>query len=215
LIELQCACGTKTRVASTDQGKLARCRKCKVRQRVPKELEPAELIRMLEARKVERTHHYVFAHRIVPEVALKDPAQVLTLLRGPEGNKFLQDLWAEVGESCPANLPSEGLRLTLEEVEGLDEPMALIRLPEPEIPPEAHYLAIVPWCEKRLLGLVQKRSLRCFTLEQGIKLSGGLRTVLCEWTRSEKGELVHRNYGVGPEPNTSAFLARLSEVLAG
>ncbi|RMG17371.1 MAG: hypothetical protein D6731_04230 [Planctomycetota bacterium] len=215
MIELRCPCGFKSKHDTSTSGRLVRCKRCRTKQRVPAEPSVEEILRALEERKRERTHHYVFAHRVLPEVAFQDPRRILCLFASCEASNFLVDLWDEVGRACPCHLPAEGLGVSLEEVPGLDEPVVLIRFPDPEIPPEAHFLALVPWTERRFLGLWPRPTLRCFTLEQGIRLGGGLRTVLCEWSPEKKGEgLNHTNYGDGPAPQRRAFLERLGALLS-
>ena len=87
------------------------------------------------------------------------------------------------------------------------------RLPAPVVAPEAHYLALVPCEERRFFGLVKKPSLRCFTLERSIRLAGGTRTVVCEWTWDKEAGLEHCNYGEGPPADAKAFLRRLVGLL--
>jgi hypothetical protein len=158
-------------------------------------------------------HHYMFAHRILPEVAFADPEHLLELMTSDQAQPFVADLWEEVGLACPAALPADGLRVTVEPLEGFANPVILVHLPTPEIPPEAHYLAIVPTVERRLWGLITRQAVRCFTLERSVRLAGGTRTVVCEWTLDSSSMLQHGNYGAGPAPTPNAFLDRLGAIL--
>lgn len=190
-----------------------RCKRCRTRLQLPAERDPEQLLRELEDHRRERMHHYVFAHRILPEVAFTDPNHVLELLKSDKGTPFLSDLWEEVGRACPRPLEADGLEVSVQALGGCE--IILVQLPTPVVAPEAHYLALVHGQESRFFGLVKRPRLRCFTLERSIRLAGGTRTVICEWTWNQESGLEHNNYGAGPPANAQDFLGSLAGILAG
>ena len=123
-------------------------------------------------------------------------------------------LWSQVGAFVADN--EDGEVLTAEGLEvrtGLlsDRPCVLIRLPIPERVLECFYIAAIletaPTTDQ-IAGRAPLPKLRYFTLELGWTLMGSRRTVLCEWQRDG-----HLNYGDGPEPEQTQFLAAVVETL--
>lgn len=213
MIKHLCECGFRSNHPVENQGTLVRCKRCRSRVRLPADLSPEEILAELEKAQRERMHHYMFAHRILPEVAFADPKHVLELMKSDKAELFLRDLWSEVGSACPRVLSGEGLRVSLEPVEGFEQPVVLVHLPQPEIPPEAHFLAMVPSFDRKFFGLVKRKTVRCFTLERSVRLAGGTRTVVCEWSLDDTSALQHGNYGEGPSPTPSAFVEHLGAIL--
>jgi anti-anti-sigma factor len=154
------------------------------------------------------TQHYIFAHRILPQIVHADPKKAQEILSGPAGADFLASLWRRVGESIPvaAHTPPNGLTLmTRTEADGTV--IVVVTMPRPTRLAEAWFVAIVftPG-PRKLLFFQGPPMIRYFTLELGSNLSNNTpRTVLCGW--SKEGN--HFNVGDGPPPEVEAFLARI------
>ena len=156
-----------------------------------------------------RAHHYVFAHRVLPQIAAKSGgAFALDLLQDHRrAAARLVELWEQIGGDLTIPLPSTGLDVVIGTCRG--QPTPVIVLPTPEIMSEAHFVALVPEPQgflARLLG--RPKTWRFFTLEFGLGMGGTQRTVVCEWKLGPEG-FEHANYGDGPAAEIDAFLERL------
>jgi hypothetical protein len=163
-----------------------------------------------------RTQHYVFAHVVLRQLAFERPLEVVGTLHTDDGPKFLQALWADVAAQVraggqPADI--DGSDLAFGGVRVGDFPCAVIRMPSPMAPTECYYVAIV--LHVKLDGSDQplkgQPEVSYFTLERGVTMDGGERTVLCGWDAAG----THLNYGDGPPPDPDAFAAALKALLAG
>ncbi|MFD3745967.1 hypothetical protein [Nocardia sp. NPDC058633] len=145
-----------------------------------------------------RTHHYQFAHRVLPDLALRIGGRMVTD-EPPNGfTEHLTGLWHFVGERLDdgERLPSDGLSADRIDSAGLR--LLLVVLPPPVAPAEAYFVGIA------LADAAD--SVRVFTLERAaLQVPGGsTATMLGSW--SERG---HFNLGPGPRPDPDAFVAAI------
>jgi len=158
-----------------------------------------------------RHQHYAFAHVALPSLFFRDPEAFIAILNESKGN-VLNDLWGYVGQNMrwPHLVTAGGLGC---EIRNLDAQttIALITLPAPQAITEAYFVALVYRPQKRGVLPAREALARCFTLECGIEVGGGSRTVLCEWTKDH----MHINRGDGPAPTPDAFLEAICDLTAG
>jgi hypothetical protein len=146
---------------------------------------------------------YQFAHRVFPRWFFEDPAGVAQVLSGPEALPHLIALWKEVGVAVQESRPSEGLNVENVNLAG-GWRGSLIRLPEPQEMPEAHFVCVV-WPADG-----GPESARVLTLEHSFGLDGNVATVLGEW----RADGAHLNFGSGPAPERRPFLDAVDELVA-
>ncbi|TAJ05063.1 MAG: hypothetical protein EPO68_16680 [Planctomycetota bacterium] len=168
-----------------------------------------------ERRHQARPHHYAFAHVALRDAFFQDP-QAFVVALTHRGTELLNEIWDDVGdrvgavEGAAARLPSQGLACSIRSLDD-DTLAAIVSLPTPEAPAEAHLVGLVLRLpSKKLWGLFGKRGkglARCLTLERGSD-EGSVRTVLCEWTTDS-----HLNYDTGPEATVDAFARKLAELM--
>jgi hypothetical protein len=163
-----------------------------------------------------RTQHYVFAHVALRQLAFERPLETVGTLHTQDGPKFLQALWQDVAEQVrasgePADI--DGSALAFAGVRVGDLPCAVIRMPPPLAPAECHFVAIV--LHVKLGGSdeppAEKPEISYYTLERGITMGGGERTVLCGWDAAG----THLNYGEGPRADPDAFASAVKELVCG
>jgi hypothetical protein len=158
-----------------------------------------------------RTLHYLFAHRVLPDLAFEDPLQFMAILAAPDAEQKLHELWVTVGrslaegrghgEQVPA---SEGLAVSRTRLAA--RACAVIEMPRPEAETEAYFVAAVldhNLDQSRAAPPEAKPRLFYYTLEKGTNLTDGSdRTVLCRWDTKTR----HSNLGDGPVAEKKAFL---------
>jgi hypothetical protein len=155
-----------------------------------------------------RQQHYVFAHVALAQIFAREPHDLWSRLSSEAGTAMLQGLWRRIGAECPEKERAEeaGLSLSIETLGAREA--AVITLPRPLAPAEAYMVALIrdpP--RKKFLFTVRRESFRYVTLELGIDImSGGGRTVLCEWLPDGS----RANHGDGPEPTREAFVQALA-----
>jgi hypothetical protein len=158
-----------------------------------------------------RTLHYLFAHRVLPDLAFEDPLQFMAILAAPDAEQKLHELWMTVGRTLAEGqggarqVPSsEGLSVTRTRLAG--RACAVIEMPRPEAEAEAYYVAAVldhNLDQSRAAPPEAKPQLFYYTLEKATSLSDGSdRTMLSRW--SSKTD--HASLGDGPPAETKAFL---------
>ncbi|HET9326187.1 MAG TPA: hypothetical protein VFQ05_05380 [Candidatus Eisenbacteria bacterium] len=155
-----------------------------------------------------RSHHFEFAHRVLPALALRDPQRFMAMMAGEDAKAILEELWTGTGrevwetERAPV-LPSTGLDARILK---LDEErlVALIVLPNPIGTTECHFVAFVTSIASSGAGL------SCFTLEVGANFDGEECTTLGSWV-----DRMHLNHGTGPAPEPVAFLEAIKDFLEG
>ena len=126
-----------------------------------------------------RNHHYLFAHRVLPDLVLNQWPVLQPTFRDGSATDRLRSVWDGLGTTLPAveRLPSTGLGVRTIEL-GVD-PGFLVTFPTPERPAEAA-LAIVP----------DRDTTRYFVLELGSDpVAGKPYWVLCEWTAGSHSNL--------------------------
>lgn len=158
------------------------------------------------------SHHYIFAHVALRQVAFENPLSCLGLLGSPDAMKFITGLWASVDSHCrergetstinPAEIVVHRLRIG-------NYPCAVVEMPEPWFMTGAYFVALVlavPLAE--VDPDLKDPPLLYYTLEKGASLDGGEPTVLCSWTKD-----IHSNYGSGPEPTLEAFVRAVTDMV--
>jgi len=152
--------------------------------------------------------HYGFAHMMLPQLVLSDPAQARDMLLHEGGEAFLRVLWDKVAEieELGEGAPARGLGLSRARFADGSR-VALVTLPKPRASAEAQFTAAVfanPGDEEP--------TARYFTLELGVNLFGESgTTVLCEWTSDDEGNFSHVNFGSGPHADAESFLEAVAE----
>ena len=160
----------------------------------------------IEEEEEARPHHYIFVHRILPELFFSDPKGFLDVSLGPSGHRRLADLWEEVGEkeTSTATMPSSGLKISDIAFEGRRG--AIIRFPEAKFAPEGHFAA--------LLEPFEGDAPRFFVLEKtdmtSRSESAGARAVLCEWLEGGR----RRNHNRVISPDEATFVEEVGDQLA-
>jgi hypothetical protein len=167
---------------------------------------PAGAYDVAEENEGPRVHHYSFAHRVLPQLFFDDPKAFLGAFLGPSGNRRLADLWLAVGEDYApsAIIPSSDLIVTKISFEGRNG--ALIRFPEPQTTPEAHFAVLLEPFEhdEARFFILEKTELPSRTGE------GRARAVLCEWLEGCR----RRNHDRVLPPNQSRFENAVNDQLA-
>ena len=167
--------------------------------------------------------HYTFAHRFLPQYVRQNPYAFFSYLFNPnlpggamDPRRFLHSRW-EMFEINAGLVPDPGnplrnptpwrrptdLTMTIHILGG--RPCALVHLPVPEQPVEAHFVGVVLQAQAADVGSwPEDVSARVFTLEAAHHSSPGIAPygVFCEWTK----EGVHNNYGGGCALSSEAFL---------
>lgn len=164
----------------------------------------------LDAEMQPREQHYVFAHRMLMDLAFSNPDHLFTMLSGPEKRRFLADVWDRVADflSLDTTLSCEGLDAV---VEG---DLAIIRLPQPERVPEAYFVGIVRIPGRNYWLFRGKPTIAYYTLEYTFGDEDEEATVLGGWNQTPGGEPVHLNFGPGPRPELAAFRETILQYLS-
>lgn len=178
-------------------GRKARCKTCQAVTHVPRPL-------VLEAGE-QRAHHYLFAHRFVPQTSFSGGAGaglLMAMAADPQGG-LLRKGWDAVGAQLPRaqRLAPDGLSGSVVEArEGLN--LAVVQLPPARRQPEALFVAGAYALDPAGEGM----SFRLLTLELGLDMGTGQpQTVLGEWAPTREGGLRHLNWGPGPPDSLTAF----------
>jgi hypothetical protein len=147
-----------------------------------------------------RTHHYQFAHRILPTLMLRPTIDLVALAGAGRLDVALAGTWRDFGAGLPEadRLPPDGLSGRLARAGDTD--VLLITLPPTLYITEAHFVAVAP--------AAPASARRFLTLERSWSLTGEPVTVLGEWT-----DRAHVNHGSGPQPSAGAFLAAVERLL--
>lgn len=156
--------------------------------------------------------HYVFVHRALPSVLFRDPGWLFAVLNGPDAGRFLGDLWTRAGERSAPESRRAPDGLGAETFIDGGHLYALITLPPPHEPAEAHLAAAVAgFVDPGRPSLESLAWSRFFTLEYGVDyMTEEPCTFLCEWTLDGK----HRNLGEGPPTDAGAFVQAVGAQLA-
>jgi|SRR5215831_3470144 len=150
-----------------------------------------------------RLHHYEFAHRALPGIAFNPQVDLAALGHAGRLDGSLCATWAAVGERQgePDRLPGHGLHGELVQIAG--KPAVLVTFPVANHAAEAFFAVIAP--------LDPPGSRRYITLEFSWNVvTDHPATVIGEW----RADGHHLNHEAGPEAATSAFLAKVQELLS-
>jgi len=174
-----------------------------------------------------RTHHYEFAHRVLPRLMFDNPGALLSLAEAGEAGEALRDMWQELGEQLAPDdrVAPDGL-----EVHGWnlgDHLAVVVTLPPPRRSAEAYFVAATvrelrqdhPGARSRQPDIGDPK-VRVFTLEHhnllewasgrvGEAGASAVSTMFCEWT----GDGRHINFGAVPAPSIGDFVAILATKL--
>lgn len=171
-----------------------------------------------------RPQHYIFAHRLLPQVAYHYGVRTAFLLGDEEkGHDHLLRLWSDAGEGLPPEDMVEPVGLSSFTRREGNLLITIVTLPEPRSVSEAHFTAIVcgplpappEEATEEQLNAFEEAFLSAptqyYTLEHGVQLAPlKKRTVFCSWT----ADGTHLNFGDGPEADAEAFLAFIVAKLA-
>lgn len=157
------------------------------------------------------SQHYVFAHRALPSVVFNEKEWAVSVLNGSDADRFVHDLWKQVGDALPAEARSdpEGLSVRTEGTgNGL---LVFVEMPEPRESAEAHEIVIAAKCANPSLPTLDDlQYVRYFTVERGHDgMTDTPSRYLCEW--AENG--VHRNHGALSTFDESGVVAAIVDVI--
>ncbi|HYE18224.1 MAG TPA: hypothetical protein VEA69_07255 [Tepidisphaeraceae bacterium] len=163
-----------------------------------------------------RNQHYAFAHSYLRSLAFEDPDRLVIALAAPEADDLLFELWNAVGKDLaqageePGQTGSEGLEAVPARVAG--RPCALVKLPAPAAATEAYFVAIVLNHDiDEPPKSPPEPALFYFTLERGVPLGEGDRTLFAEWDAGG----THKLIGDAPPPDARTFLDHVAAHLSG
>lgn len=161
--------------------------------------------------KPESPHHYVFAHVALRQACFANPVRFFALMASPYRQEFLDGLWQQICAVCDQDGKAQfSLKDVSIQMGRIGEyPAIVVQMPTPRHVPEAYMVCIVLKVPiEDLESEIPDAQVRYFTLEKGVNISGGDRTVLCAW----EGEK-HINFGDGPEATVTAFLDAIQELI--
>jgi len=187
--------------------------------------EAARQAKLAATRPRARQQHYLFAHKMLPQIAFDfGAASVLMLSDGERAADFLERVWRDCGEGLQGrdlvdlDGASVGLSVETRRVAG-EEMISIVTLPAPQVTPEAYFVAFMcdavphsapddgsPESTDIWKLLVRSTPVRVFTLELSQDEGGRDGTVFCEWTNDGR----HVNMGTGPSPDKNAFFSFLA-----
>jgi hypothetical protein len=153
-----------------------------------------------------REHHYFFAHRMLPALFNNNPDEFVEYLRRDRTN-VLRAMWTHAGSELEPNerVMALGLDGEIREIED-QTTIVLITLPEPEVSPEAYFVAAA----YRAATVTGEALVRYFTLERR-QPGEDQRPFVCEWV----GTGLHRIRGGLPSPDREAFFQAVCRLLKG
>jgi len=159
-----------------------------------------------------RTQHYEFAHGALPHLAHTNAPQVLAILNGPDGQRYLNDLWNKAGSRVgAAGAYGDGVPRCVVSATGNNGLVAAIHMPAPNQLAEAFITLIMArFADPESSSLDHLSWVRYFTLEHGLDhRSGASCTFVGEWTADGR----HRNLGIGPPAQERAFVEHVLRML--
>jgi hypothetical protein len=155
------------------------------------------------------THSQTFTNKVLPQLFHGAPAQFWQYL-DRDGTKFLVFYWDTAREKLPVDLRAShfGLNYTVSEPAPRTR-VALILLPEPKVPGEAYYSALIYRPDRRILLVTDMT--RIFNLEYILDEAGQPATRLVQWDthlqRIEYPDFV----APSPEPFLAAVMQHLDD----
>ncbi len=154
-----------------------------------------------------RTVHYVFAHRVLRDIALDPNVDLLEEATDVDLGPKLSAIWADLNERVPddGRIAPDGLAAYV--VQRPDYAGVLVTLPEPQEPAEAYAVMVVS-------GPEPDQSLY-YTWEYGHDPSTGEAVAfLCGWGQDPHGAgATHYNYGSRPTSSVDTFVNEVGEHL--
>lgn len=162
-----------------------------------------------------RDHHYLFAHRTLPQLVFRKTDDFLAAVveRGAEPLQALWQWLAEQLEPPAVAVASDGLAGEVMTLDGVGLAV-LFTLPPPACPTEAYFTAAVLQTPSDASPEPPEPVVRYLTLERTVAIPGNVRsepTVIGEWT----AEGTHRNHGAGPEPTRQGFIGAIQALVQG
>lgn len=155
-----------------------------------------------------RKQHYLFAHRLLPEIAFKDPKTFYAVLGSHSANRYLQTLWRKAADVLQqASLEEEGLFGQM-----LGKRMAVIEFPRPLEISESYFAIMATVPGPRKWGILPGPPKHAyFTLElAGVdRKTNKPKTNLA---RLDK-EFYQFDLGPGTAPTRESFVAAVAKVL--
>lgn len=154
-----------------------------------------------------RAQHYLFAHKLLPQHAFRDPQGFMRAMDSSLAGDILEVLWQEAHVQARARgeeqgLSAEGLKARVDQVAG--RRCVLIAMPRAQAVPEAQFAAFI---EDRHEGELEYRYL---VLEKTFSQAGRRHLgVLCEWLPDGS----RRNHGRTCQAGEKQFLETLAEQL--
>lgn len=156
-----------------------------------------------------REHHYAFAHQAVRQICAQDPLQFFSIMASPDQADFVAWIRGLTEQTIGTPIRDIDPQATVVSLFRIaDCPAVVIQMPPPIAVAEASFVAAVLSefnLEKRSDG---PQPFRYLTLELGLDLEVGERTVLCEWKDES-----HLNYGTGPAPELGPFCQAVEALL--
>ncbi len=147
-----------------------------------------------------RTVHYVFAHRVLRDIALDPNVDLLEEATEVDLGPKLADIWADLNERVPeeSKIPGDGLAAYV--VQRPDYAAVLVTMPEPQQPAEAYATMVVS-------GPDETQTLY-YTWEYGHDTATGEPAAfLCGWGQDPHGAgTTHYNYGSRDNTSIDTFV---------
>ena len=155
-----------------------------------------------------RKQHYMFAHRLLPEVAYKDPAGFYKIIGSGAGQRFLSTLWEKAADMIKRpSIPSEGLHGQM-----LGSRLAVIELPRPLTPPESYFALFASVRgANRMLILPGALKHYYYTLEMGPGEGEAALTNLCSLDPDCNQDDLGSGTAARKEAFVEAVMARLNK----
>jgi hypothetical protein len=175
-----------------------------------------KLFRNMFAPKNNSEHHYAFAHIALRKFAFAEPVLVFSVLASPDRNRFFNDILADLHEqlqiSTKCSFRGEDIEFFAQRING--RPCAILKMPRPTEPVEAHFIALVSRLGVEQLSdataqLPAGELLDYFTFERPVVVESGEPTVFCGWSADDS----HANYGDGPQADLESVIAFLTTKL--
>jgi hypothetical protein len=177
-----------------------------------------KILRNLFGPKRNSEHHYAFAHVALRRIAFAEPIRIFGILASPDRERFIDGVLADIHEQCQISTRCSfrGRDVEFSGAKINDRPCAILKMPTPTEPVEAHFIALVSrlGVDEFTAEDVESRQgelLDYYTFERPVVVEGGRPTVFCSWSEDDS----HSNYGEGPEADLQSVVEFLTATLAG
>ena len=157
------------------------------------------------------SQHYVFAHRALPSVIFREKEWAVSVLNGSDADRFVHDLWEQVGDSLPAEARSDPSGLSVRTEGTGNGLLVFVEMPPPRESAEAHEIVIAAKCANPSIPTLDDlQEVRYFTVERGTDVTSEAPIrFLCEW--AENG--VHRNHGALSDHDEAGVVRAIADVI--